>query len=64
MVDGYTKAVLTVIAVCLAIIATRELSILRTASAEGEPMHVVVDQVSMNALNSGLLRPVPVKIQN
>ena len=35
MVDRYTKAALTVIAVCLAIIAARDVPFLRTATASG-----------------------------
>jgi hypothetical protein len=64
MVDSYTKVVLTVIAACLAIIATRDLPFLRTATAQTGPVHVVVDQVSKWAFQYGLDRPMPVKIEN
>jgi len=41
MTDRYTKTVLTVIAVCLVIIAMRDLSFLRCASAQSGPVHVI-----------------------
>jgi len=63
MTDHYTKAVLTVIAVCLAIIAARDLPFSRMASA-GDKVHVVVDEVNQYAFQWGLIDPVPVKIQN
>ena len=60
MVDRYTKAVLTVIAVCLAIIAVRDLPFARTATAQ-DKVHVVVDEVDRFAFR---FATVPVKIQN
>lgn len=43
MTDRYTKAVLTVIAVCLAVIAARGISVERAVAQSG-PIHVIVDQ--------------------
>jgi hypothetical protein len=45
MTDRYTKAVLTVIAVCLAVIAVRGTSVERAVAQSG-PVHVVVDSVA------------------
>jgi hypothetical protein len=64
MVDRYTKVVLTVIAVCLAIIAARDLPFARNAIAQDNKVHVVVDEVNQWAFRWGLREPVPVKIQN
>jgi hypothetical protein len=60
MVDRYTKVVLTVIAVCLAIIATRDFPFLRTATAQ-DRVHVVVDEVEAFAFQ---FVTVPVKIKS
>jgi hypothetical protein len=60
MVDRYTKAALTVIAVCLAIIAARDVPFLRTATAQ-DKVHVVVDEVAQFAFQ---FATVPVKIKN
>jgi hypothetical protein len=49
MTDRYTKAILTVIAVCLAVIAVRGTSV-EKALAQSGPVHVVVDQVAPYAL--------------
>ncbi len=49
MTDKYTKAVLTVIAACLAVIAVRGTSV-EKASAQSGPVHVVVDSVASFAL--------------
>lgn len=43
MTDRYTKAVLTVIALCLSIIALRGTEVER-AVAQAGPIHVIVDQ--------------------
>jgi uncharacterized membrane protein YeiH len=43
MTDRYTKAVLTVIAVCLVVIAVRGTGV-GTAVAQSGPVHVIVDQ--------------------
>jgi hypothetical protein len=61
MVDRYTKAVLTVIVVCLAIIAARDLPFSRTASAQGDKMHAVLDEVAPFAFQ---FATVPVKLKN
>jgi hypothetical protein len=46
MIDRYTKAVLTVIAVCLVVIIMRDIPIVKQAAAQsGGPVHVVVDSV-------------------
>jgi hypothetical protein len=60
MVDRYTKAALTVIAVCLAIIAARDVPFLRTATAQ-DKVHVVVDEVAQFVFQ---FATVPVKIKN
>jgi hypothetical protein len=41
MTDRYTKVVLTIIAVCLAVIAAKDLPFMRTAVAQ-QPAHVIV----------------------
>jgi hypothetical protein len=47
MVDRYTKSVLTVIAIALSVIAVR--GVLPVAHAQdGEPIHVILDQVGNN----------------
>lgn len=43
MIDRYTKAVLTVIAACLAVIAVRGLQPISAVYAQ-TPVHVIVDQ--------------------
>jgi hypothetical protein len=45
MADTYTKVVLTVIAVCLALIAFRDATPIKTAKAEN-PTHVIIDSVA------------------
>jgi hypothetical protein len=44
MVDRYTKAVLTVIAVSLAVIAFREVVPVRKADAQNGPTQVIIDR--------------------
>jgi hypothetical protein len=43
MIDRYTKAILTVIAVCLMVIAVRG-TVIEKAVAQSGPVHVIVDQ--------------------
>jgi hypothetical protein len=43
MADTYTKVVLTVIAVCLALIAFRDATPIKTAK---DPTHVIIDSVA------------------
>lgn len=43
MIDRYTKAILTVIAVALAVIAVRGTAVERAIAQTG-PVHVIVDQ--------------------
>jgi len=57
MTDRYTKAVLTVIAACLAVIAFRDVAPVEKAAAQGGPVHVVVDSVAAFAFqNAGPLQ--------
>jgi hypothetical protein len=60
MSDLYTKAVLTVIAFALIVIAVRDM--LRPATAQA-PMHVILDNVDTNAFAQMqfTLYPLPVK---
>ncbi len=60
MVDRYTKAVLTVIAVSLAIIATKDVVPPAHAQMDG-PVHVVVDSVASYALQYA--GPLDVRVQ-
>jgi hypothetical protein len=65
MTDRYTKAVLTVIAACLAVIALRDLPFSRSAEAQA-PIHVVLDQVGNTAFQYAfqyVAAPLPVKVQ-
>ena len=57
MVDRYTKAVLTVIAICLVVIAMRGSTVEKAVAQSGPvrviqsgPVHVIVDQVASYAL--------------
>jgi len=50
MVDRYTKAVLTIIAVCLVVIAGRNLVSPGSAQVQGA-MHVILDQVAPGAFS-------------
>jgi len=58
MTDRYTKVVLTVIAVCLAVIALRERPPVAPALAQA-PVHVIIDGVAPNAFTSAA---VPVRL--
>jgi hypothetical protein len=49
MVDKYTKAVLTVIAACLVVIAFRDAGLTGKASAQNGPVHVILDSVNQFA---------------
>jgi hypothetical protein len=49
MVDRYTKCVLTIIAICLSIIAFRLLAPIDKAEAQNGPVHVIVDSAKRNA---------------
>jgi hypothetical protein len=65
MTDRYTKAVLTVIATCLVVIAVRDLPFLRSAEAQ-TPMHVVLDQINGTAFQYAfqyVAAPLPVKVE-
>ena len=50
MVDRYTKGVLTVIAICLVVIAVRGTSV-EKAVAELGPLHVTVDTILSQPIN-------------
>jgi hypothetical protein len=77
MVDRYTKVVLTIIAVCLTVIAAKDLSLIRTAVAQGfgQPLfgqqttqqanHVVVDGFGQTAFQNAfqdVSEPLPVRM--
>jgi hypothetical protein len=67
MVDRYTKGVLTIIAICLAIIAAKGLPFLRTATAQSGPVHVVVDEFRSGVFNYAfqfVQAPLPVKVEH
>ena len=50
MIDRYTKALLTVIAVCLAVLVVQNAGLAKPAQAQqGGPTHVVIDQVASYA---------------
>lgn len=61
MNDRYTKAVLTIIAVALIVIAVRDWTPLKSAIAQNGPVHVIVDSVDTYAFQR---TTVPVKIIN
>ena len=61
MVDRYTKIVLTVIALCLTVIAAKDLGVARAVAQTG-PIHVVVDQVGQYAFQYTL--PLKVDCSN
>jgi hypothetical protein len=50
MVDRYTKGVLTVIAICLVVIAVRGTSVEKAVAALG-PLHVTVDEILSQPIN-------------
>jgi hypothetical protein len=58
MTDRYTKIILTVIAVCLIVIAVRDRTGVTPAAAQS-PVHVVIDGVAPNAFVSST---VPVRL--
>jgi hypothetical protein len=62
MADTYTKAVLTVIALALIMIAARDMVGPSTAQS---PTHVVLDQIDGNAFGQlqYTLYPLPVKVK-
>lgn len=60
MVDRYTKAVLTVIAVALSVIALRGAMAAAHAQSDG-PVHVIVDGVASYAFQYA--GPLDVKVQ-
>jgi hypothetical protein len=65
MVDRYTKVVLTIIAICLTVIAGKDLSLIRTAVAQ-QPAHVVVDGFGSGAFDYAfqyVQAPLPVKMK-
>ena len=49
MVDRYTKTILTVIAVCLGIIALKDLRPINSADAQPGQAHVFIDGVASGA---------------
>ena len=57
MVDRYTKVVLTIIAVCLAVIAAKDLTFTKMAVAQGfgqhqtQETHVIVDGFDSSAFS-------------
>ena len=59
MVDRYTKFVLTIIAVALAVIAFRGTAPVGTANAQVGPVHVILDSVSSFAFQ---FATVPVRV--
>jgi hypothetical protein len=60
MVDRYTKAVLTVIAGCLLVIAFRDVAPIGKATAQSGPVHVIVDSVASFAFQFA----GPVQVRN
>jgi hypothetical protein len=52
MVDRYTKGVLTIIAICLVVIAFRQSQPIGKAEAQNAPLHVIVDSAAQNAFQS------------
>jgi hypothetical protein len=53
MIDQYTKAVLTVIAVCLMVIAFRG-TVVERAVAQNGPAHVIVDEFLPQVGSAGI----------
>jgi hypothetical protein len=64
MVDRYTKVVLTIIAVCLTVIAAKDVPFTKMAVAQ-QPTHVLVDGFCQGAIPpfSYVCAPVPVKAE-
>jgi hypothetical protein len=52
MVDRYTKSVLTIIAICLVLIAFRQFKPIDKAEAQNDPVHVIVDSAAQFAFQS------------
>jgi hypothetical protein len=61
MIDRYTKAILTVIALCLVIVVIRGNPPTTTAHAQSGPVHVIVDSVEQFAFQ---YVTVPVRVTN
>jgi hypothetical protein len=61
MADHYTKCVLTIIAVCLGIIAFRQLQPIDKAQAQTGPVHVIIDSAAQSALQ--LAGPLQVTVR-
>jgi Na+/pantothenate symporter len=61
MTDRYTKVVLTVIAVALAVIAARDWLPVKPATAQNGPVRVIIDSVEPYAFQR---TTVPVKVAN
>jgi hypothetical protein len=65
MVDGYTKMILTVIAVALSVIAVHGVVSSAGAQDDGNPVHVILDQIGPNMpLAPGQAVPVQIQAQN
>ena len=57
--DRYTKVVLTIIAVLLAFNVLRDVPLIKSAQAQNEVIHVIVDHISGSAFNNA--EPIEVK---
>ncbi len=60
MVDRYTKAVLTVIAVCMVFNLLRDAGAIKPALAQSGPVHVILDSVQSFAFQ---FATVPVRVE-